>query len=436
MRWSLPLLAGLVACGPPDPPPSAEGPPETVVVLIGCTLRADRLHIYGNSRDNTPYMDKLAADGVLFERFYANAPWTRPAVTALTSGRYPLVTGVDAPKQSVRANRGVHPDFTTLAEAFSEAGWATVGATANPNANAHFGLAQGFDEYYEATGLWRDDRRKFPGDAVVDEWLKRAAGVEGPLYGQLLVVDTHSPVPEAWRQRLAIHPMMLFSKDLIDGYDAAVRVFDRVVARLDHGLAELGRQDRLLVVVGDHGEGLNLPKRAGKAHGRFVYDATVRVPWLLHGAGVSQGLKVGGVAEGVDLFPTLTELAGVPAPPALDGDSRVPEVQGQRPVTPETAVFTETFYAAEHRVRVTTPEWTYIRTDPRTPAGKARDELYAANDPMQQQDLSRKNADVVRDFEREVKRWSTPLEAQQKIWEAGERSEEMDEQLRELGYIE
>ncbi|MCB9795275.1 MAG: sulfatase [Alphaproteobacteria bacterium] len=436
MRWSLSLLAGLVACGTPTPPAPAGGPPQTVVVLIGCTLRADRMSIYGNARETTPYLEALAAQGVVFERFHANAPWTRPAVAALTSGHYPLVTGIDAPKQSVRANRGLHPDFTTLAEAFSEAGWSTVGATANPNANAHFGLAQGFDEYYEATGLWRDDRRKFPGDAVVDEWLARAEGVEGPLYGQLLVVDTHGPTPKARRQRLAIEPMMLFSKNNVDGYDAAMRVFDEVVQRLDAGLADLGREDRLLVVVGDHGEGLELPKRAGIAHGRYVYDATVRVPWLMHGGGVAQGHHVGGVAEAVDLFPTLMELTGVPAPEGLHGDSRAAEARGERDETEETAVFTETFYAAEHRVRITTPEWTFIHTDPVTPKGNPRTELYKATDPMQATDVSTKNKARVAAFEAQREAWSAPLEAAQEIWEAGERSEEMDEQLRELGYIE
>ena len=141
------------------------------------------------------------------------------------------------------------------------------------------------------------------------------------------------------------------------------------------------------------------------------------------------------VVEGVEVLPTLTELAGVSPLGPLDGDSRAPEVRGERLESPETGTFTETFYAAEHRVRLTTPEWTFIRTEGRNGRGLTR-ELYAANDPMQAKDVSAKQRGLIKRMDAQVEAWETPLEAQQVTWEAGERTEEIDAQLRELGYID
>lgn len=427
---------GLSGCGVRPPPTPGDGPLQTVIVLIGCTLRADRMPAYGNPRDLMPYLDGLVDDGVLFERMIATAPWTRPAVGSLTTGRYPLVLGIDHPRQSVRSSRGLHPDFTTLAEVFSGAGWSTVGATANPNANAHFNLTQGFDSYFEATGLWRDDRRKFPGEYVVEEWLKLAAEVDGPLYGQLLVVDTHSPLglgvgDYAW---MLAHGMV--PPATVDEYDAALRNLDATIEALDEGLAALGRDQRLFVLVGDHGEGLNFPERAGHAHGRMLYDANVQVPWVLHGPGVARGHRVVGLAESVDVWPTVLDLAGVAPTNPVDGTSMAEQVRGAADHTPKEAAYSETFYGGTHKARWTTPEWTFIYTDPNRRHADGEVELYRARDRMADVDVSTKHLGQVNTYTMAIERLRTQLLAEQKTWEAPEPDAETEAQLRELGYLE
>ena len=110
-----------LACDAPAPAPQRfdDAAPDTVILVIGCTLRADRLGSYGNPRETSPTLDQLAAEGARVERLVSNAPWTRPALAALTTGRYPLSLGIDDPKHGGFTNRGLHPDVDTLAERFA-----------------------------------------------------------------------------------------------------------------------------------------------------------------------------------------------------------------------------------------------------------------------------------------------------------------------------
>lgn len=430
---ALPLLT-LLGCGAPPPAWEGEGP-STVVVLVACTMRADRLGLYGNPHEPSPTLDRLGAEGAVFERMISNAPWTRPAVGALITGRYPLVLGLDDPADRGLTNRGVHPDFATLAEAFHAAGWGTVGATANPNANAAFGMAQGFDTYHEATGLWREDMRKVGGDEVVDMLLASLEQTPGRVYAQLVVVDTHQPLPRRLWPRLRWGWQALTEPSLLDLYDVGVTVLDQTVRRLEAGLERLGRGDRLLLFVGDHGEGLLHPIHAGRAHGRHLYDANLRVPWLVHGPGVHPG-RIGGLAESVDLAPTVLELAGVPALGPLDGDSRAAQVRGDQAQTGERAVFAETWYLREHKARWTTDALTYIWDYKAKARGQGRGEsLFMAQDVQQGRDVFTAHVAEARAMQAELEALRERLMPQQQVFVLDAVDAAVTRQLQQLGYV-
>jgi len=409
-----------------------------VVVLIACTMRAERLHVYGNPLETSPYLDGLAAGGAIFRRAMTNAPWTKPAIAALTSGRLPLVLGIDDPGPSVNTDRGLAPEVMTLAERFRGAGWATVGATANPNANEIFGFAQGFDQYHEASGLWRDEFKKVPGEDVVAAWLAHAAEVEGPLFGQIIVVDTHAPLVEYRARRLKLG-LPLTKPTKLEHYDAAVNALDDVARALDEGLAKLGRSSRLLAFVGDHGEGLRAPKHAGIAHGRYLYEPTVHIPWILNGPGVPPGAQVESLTASVDVAPTLLTLAGLPLTDDLDGVSQLPVLQGAPPASPQR-VFTETRFGNEHKGRFTTPEWVFIQNFDKGKSGwpRGRQELYAVGDRYQDQNVVGDNQAAAERFGAEMKALRAELEARALSWERGQSADDEDVRraLEALGYVE
>ncbi len=435
------LLLISACSGAPDPPSQNDTSPETVVVLIACTMRADRLHVYGNERQTSPYIDKLAAGGARFERALTSAPWTRPGVAALVTGRYPLAIGIDDPGNATNTDRGLHPDIDTMAERFRAAGWATAGAVANPNANAVYNFDQGFDTYYEAGGLWRDGFHKADGVGVVDAWLSEVAGVEGPLFGQILVIDTHAPLAQLRerRARLGLNPVG--DGTMLERYDASVTVLDDVIRRLDEGLAKMGRQDRLLVFVADHSEGLMTPPWAGPAHGRRLYEANLHVPWIIHGGEAARGHVISGLSTSVDVLPTVLELVGLPLTGTIDGTSRADAVRGESAETSATSVFSETRYANEHMARLTTDDWIYIYNYNSGESGlrRGRQELYPTSDTIQKSNVVSLHPQVVADLFGQLETLREEVEDGAIYWERSmsdaDRAE-LNRQLEALGYIE
>ncbi len=428
------LLTFLLACSPPPPPaPRPQATAETVVLVIACTARADRFSAWGHERPTSPYLRALAEGGTRFASTLSNAGWTRPAVASLITGLHPYVTGVDPADPGAAFAAGLAPEASTLAERFQEAGFHTVGLTANPNVNARLGMAQGFDRYVD-TEEWRQVRSKQPGTALVRRFAELAAELEGPLFAQLVLVDAHAPLAaeHARRARLGISP--LGTGSLADRYDAALTRLDEAVAALDEALSRLGREDRLLVVIGDHGEGLNRPKHAGRGHSHHLYDANLSVPWLLHGAGVPPGRVVEGRAQSVDLAPTLTGLVGLPPAPS-DGVDLGPWIREEKPL-PSRSHLAMTRYRDADRTRWSTEEWVLVRAfaDGGQP-GRGPLELYAATDRQQRQEVARDHPEVASRLLAELLAAQAALEARALAWQ-GEVDEATRGQLEALGYVE
>lgn len=433
--WTL-----LCACGePPEAPtpPPVASQTETVVFVIACTLRADRTSVYGNPRETTPYLKALGEQGVVMEDMVSTAPWTRPAVASLISGQYPARLGVDDELSEINSNRGLHPDVVTVAERFQEAGWSTLGATANPNANEVFGMAQGFDRYHEASGLWREGYLKVQGPELLDGWQALAETEQGKLFTQLVIVDSHKPLPEEARRPKGFGMGVFLQPSLADRYDAALRFLDRTLADLDARLTAMGRGDRTLVVVGDHGEGLKEPAWAGHAHGRYLYDATLRVPWVMHGAGIPQGVRVGGLASSVDVNPTLLDLAGLERlpPETVDGQSVVPSFDRTPARTARTWAFSETYFAADHRQRWTTEDWSLLLTHAgEIPRGSV--ELYGSDDRSQADSRHLEEPRVVEELSAEAAALSQTLMEQRLVHDLAPLKPKLIESLEALGYVD
>src|SRR5438552_5265 len=110
-------------------------------------------------------------------------------------------------------------------------------------------------------------------------------------------------------------------------YDGEIAFVDLQLARLLRALDERGALAHTLVLVtADHGEGLG--EHGEGTHGLFVYDATLRVPWIMAGAGVPAGRVSATVARGIDVLPTLLDYAGLALPAAMEGRSLRPAAEG------------------------------------------------------------------------------------------------------------
>ena len=354
------LAAGAVVWAVLPPRPAALRPPLTpvvpgetnVVVMIGCTFREDQVGAYGGPRGATPFLDSFAREGTRFADTIAQAPWTKAGTTSIITGDYAISLGVNHP--------GIGPDdqripdaATTLAERFADRGYTTVGGTANPNANAVFGFDQGFDSYYEATGLWRKSEVKVPGEAVVDEVLSRLPAA-GPFYAQVLLVDAHTPYAPglAWWRWWPFSPTTAVAQ-----YRSQLQILDAAFEHLAAGLAARGHDERdtVFVVIGDHGEGLYTPEHHGKAHGFYLYPTAVHVPWLMRGPGIARGHVIEGLSQQIDLAPTLAGLLDLSATDGPGHDLSA-LVDGSSAETGETRAFVDTWFRSANRAAVYTPD--------------------------------------------------------------------------------
>ncbi|MEZ4319678.1 MAG: sulfatase [Myxococcota bacterium] len=345
-----PIVAG------PARQPLTKGPPN-VVLIIGCTMRADQVTPYGGHPRTTPFLASRAEEGVLFESGVSAAPWTKAASTAIVTGHHAAEVGMVEP--SGLPSRRVLPDeVDTLAELFEKAGYQTFGVTANPNLNEVFGFGQGFEGYLEGTELWRlGGRSKVNGRQLLGRAMPMLAELrdpERPFYGQFLFTDAHGP---STVKPLEVAPYEDGGSRAVAEYRAMLHRLDMSVQVLEGSLAHQGitRENTIFVMVSDHGEGLGEPSYNDHGHGRFTYPATVRMPWIVWGQGVAEGHRVSGVASQIDVMPTLTALAGVQGYSG-DGRSWAAAVRGETDHTDRQQAFVDTWFDDVRRSGVYTAD--------------------------------------------------------------------------------
>jgi arylsulfatase A-like enzyme len=328
-------LLALAACAP-----SPDRAPPNLLLLSLDTLRADHLGCYGYPRGTSPHLDAVAAAGVLFEDVTSPSPWTLPAHASLLTGLYPSEHGV---KEELMR---LPPARPTLAERLAEAGYATRAIVNAHYVSARYGFGRGFEGFRyvsEWAGRRGVDRRVVnragPITDLALEWL--SAPRERPFFLFLHYYTTHTPyapAPAARERfvgpyagavrgetdelaRLREEGALLSEADLRhlrDLYDAEIFELDAELSRLFAYLERSALARRTLVVVtSDHGE--EFSDHGSLLHGRTHFQEVIRVPLLLHGAGLPAGRRVAAPVSLVDVTPTLLAAAGLPAPEDLPG---------------------------------------------------------------------------------------------------------------------
>ena len=285
---------------------SRNAAPRNLLLISLDTMRADRLPAYGFSGTKTPALDRIAADGTVFEQAFAAVPLTLPSHASIFTGMYP-------PRLAVRDN--VSPrlanEFTTLAEVLRHRQLRTAAFIASAILAPGRGLEQGFDVYSDGAPQRCSNApplRRRAGE-VVDEaitWLD--GNGSDPFFVWVHLFDTHRPydLPADFKDR---H---------FDPYLAAVAYEDSQIARLLRELETRGTLNRTLtVVVGDHGESLG--DHGEESHGVFLYEEALRVPFMIRGPGVPSR-RVSEAARLVDVMPTILDLFQVKTA-AVDGVS-------------------------------------------------------------------------------------------------------------------
>jgi choline-sulfatase len=426
--WRLGLvlaLAGAVAqtgCGGGGDFRPRQAAAHNVLLITLDTTRADHLGCYGYGEARTPRLDGLAREGVRFARVYCPAPLTLPSHTSIMTGLYPATHGV--------RNNGhdLSPKWPTLAAILKERGFATAAFVSSFSVDSRFGLGRGFDVYddtFQPQAPLKGanaERRAAETFARFDRWLGHLGSER--FFAWVHYYDPHLPYdpPAPYREEAPGRP-----------YDGEISYMDHYVGAVLDALKAKGLLDRTLVVVaGDHGEGLGNKVETG--HGIFLYEETMRVPLILHDpSAFPRPRVVKDEVRLVDVAPTILETIGFEAEAkAMEGRSLVPWIGDKTPGDLDSII--ETFYPRENfgwseLVGIVSGPWKLIQAP--------RPELYdLAKDPDEMTDLSgsspAKAAELRRKLEEELLRLSAPPGAS-----GGPAAARLDdrERLRSLGYV-
>jgi arylsulfatase A-like enzyme len=319
-------------------PPHATSPDVFLITID--TLRADHVRCYGYDKIATPAIDSLAHDGVRFAQAFTPSPLTNTSHTTILTGLLPGVHGVTDFGIPLSAS------YPTAAELMQQRGYHTaafIGAIILDSKTLAPGLDRGFDFYdnfpahtNSKTRWGRVERR---GEEVVrhaEQWL--AAHPHGPHFMWVHLYDPHDPY----------EPPPPFSQTYKDRlYDGEIAYADSVLGNFLAFLKSHGWYgNALIVLVGDHGEGLG--EHGEDTHGIFLYDSTTHVPLLLKPPGPSAADKVmEAQVRTTDILPTILDFTGARKSPQesslkFDGSSLRPYLDGSESV--DRTAFGETDY--------------------------------------------------------------------------------------------
>ncbi len=312
------LLSASILLGQVRPKPSF---PNVFLITID-TLRADHVHCYGYEKIQTPALDGLAGNGVRFTEAFTPSPITNTSHTSILTGLLPSSHGVTdfaAPLAS---------DHPTWAELLKGKGYHTaafIGAVILDAKSLAPGLDRGFDfydnfpEHADKKSRWgRVERRGMDVVQHAESWLTKHPA--GPKFAWVHLYDPHDPYEppppysETYKDRL---------------YDGEIAYADSALGNFIQYLKKSGwYENSLIIVVGDHGEGLG--EHREETHGIFLYDSTTHVPLIIKlPRGKDAGKAVNAQVRTLDILPTALDVAGVSVPENLDGKTLTPYLGGE-----------------------------------------------------------------------------------------------------------
>ena len=391
------------------------------ILLIGVdSLRADRLGCYGYPRVTSPHLDRVAAQGTLFEQYWSPSIPTTPGYGSMLTGKDCFGTGIVGLRQGELA-----PDVKTLAELLQSAGYATTCVGFPGNA-----ASRGFQSYFDYKAWGNLDEaplRKAEGlNEVFQPELDRLIDAGEPWFVLLRHMDPHAPyLPPSPYDRLfywgdecdpshhSMEPVMSFApfrdffaswmppgitdaEFVMASYDGAIAYMDACIGRLLQQLEARGVAEQTIVVLtADHGETLYDHDCFFDHHG--LYDCVLHVPLVIRYSGrVPAGRRVSAICQHADLLPTLLELSGLEelVPEDLTGRSLMDLISGVTPRHDPELYLTEATWMRKHGWR--TPDWKLIVALEPDFHFKPEVELYDLRaDPAETVNLADSRPDVV-----------------------------------------
>ena len=421
-----------------------------IVLITIDALRADHVSCYGYSHPTTPFLDRLASEGVLFSQAYASASWTVPSMASLFLGLYPrdhgVSHGVVQQQDKKILNQEVLPAAApTLAEILRAAGYTTFGISANGHLAEGTGFERGFD-YFRSIWFAASPAP----NRIAQEWRSTIVSATNAFIW-IHYFDPHDPYSarEPWlgryttnravcmqwagrmtdqlhRELPELHRDASAAAALVDLYDSEINYADEQIADLFKMLA-LG-EDALVIITADHGE--EFLDHQGLGHGTTLYEEVVRVPLIIRWPGCPAGRVVRQPVSLVDLPATIVDLLG--NKPVMPGTSLKSLMAPASASTSQLPVFLETDRDGYHRA-VRLEDWKLITAD----RNQKRVQLFNLRaDPGEKRDCHQDEPETADRLSRVLESWQKQRLEITTPKKPISLSPEEIEKLRSLGYAQ
>jgi arylsulfatase A-like enzyme len=338
----------------------AEKHPNVLLISIDM-LRPDHLRAYGYGQDTSPNIDAMAREGVLFANHFASSSWTLPSHAALFTSLPDSLHGC------TDTDKVLDDSAVTLAERFLAAGYATAGFFSGPYLHPAFGLGQGFEHYEDCAsyaakidgrppsewamdkGVMLESHQDVTNERVygaVKKWLDARPSRPFFLFAHFFDVHFDFTPPPPYDKKFdpdyqgwVDGKNFMFSDDyeknmpprdfqhLLALYDGEIAWTDSFIGRLRADLEKAGiLDDTVIVITSDHGT--EFFEHGDKGHRKTLHDEVIRIPLVVrYPKKLPRGMKIEDLSRGIDVGPTVLELAGFPPPADVLGTSLVPEIQ-------------------------------------------------------------------------------------------------------------
>ena len=457
-----------------------------VILVVMDAARASNFSCYGHGRETTPHIDRLAAEGVLYEQAISSGVWTVPSHASLFTGAYSSSHAI------IERGLQLDPSLHTLATILKALGYRTLGVSCNMLVGAVTGLDRGFDEFEgvdsgeghspgEAALEWarassagRDqDKGGQRATRTVERWCSKLAHEGRPFFIFVNYMEAHLPhvAPPRFRfMRLdrSVSPdeanrvnqnafgymsgqVPMSERDfeiLRAIYDGSLSYMDQLIGELaEHLRAERLLDQTLLILTADHGE--NLGEHGMMDHQYCLYDTLLRVPLVIRYPTVfPAGARISEQVQPLDLLPTLLELLEAEQPEIhgqLEGQNLLP-----RALERTARAFTVAEYLApqldcfrRRGLEVSRPEFCRKLRAIREGrlkfihASDGQHELYdLASDPDEGRNLITLRPDDASQLEAKLNRWLATVRTHSTPETICEVDPEVVARLKGLGYID
>jgi arylsulfatase A-like enzyme len=363
--------------------------PPIILITID-TLRADHLSCYGSNKVETPTIDSLAKDGILFNTTISQCPWTIPSIASILSSLYPSLHkgGEVVGEGESKSFRKIAESITLLPEVLKKEGYFTQAILSNPQLSKEQGFAKGFDGfqnfdagYYEIPGLFYlrliktvrssvSDRWYTAGDIITNEamdWLNK--NHKSSFFLWIHYTDPHIPYhpPTKYLKNLT-YKGKFKDKNVLDFgkirsgsynitaddrvyieslYNGEIKFTDDQLSKVIYKLKELDIFDKsLIILTSDHGE--EFWEHLGFEHGHTVYNELLHIPLIIHFGNLLQAENkaIKNRVRLIDIFPTILDFLKIEYQGFIQGRSLMPIIMGEEE---ERIAFSEYLYRGKER---------------------------------------------------------------------------------------